>query len=130
VTAGTVVSRIELAPSFSRKLLAMVAITTVLTFGMAMKAERAEALSYSWRWYGMSIQANRSETNNLAFGSGGAALIASRIPDARIRAIAYATLSAYGLFAGWVFNRGACVAFNITWWGGVYPWYYYGGYCR
>jgi hypothetical protein len=81
-----------------------------------------------WQWFGVQVLTNRNETNNLMFGATAGAVLASRLPPPYGWFIS-GVGALYAAYAGWIYNRGGCLGFTVTYWGAVYPWYYYGWPC-
>jgi hypothetical protein len=85
-----------------------------------------------WGWYKVDVLANRSETNKIASGAAGIAAFAGAVGGWPGRILA-GGLGIYSAWAGCIYNNGGCVKFNVTYWGGIYAWYYYPWnhrYCR
>lgn len=113
-----------------RALQLCIAAIVAVALMMSLSAPNAHAISVQFHWYGAQVLLNRGETNDVALGAGGVGLVASRIPYPWVRAAAFG-LSAYGLYANWVFNRNRCVYFGVRWLGPLYEiGSYAGGYCR
>jgi hypothetical protein len=85
--------------------------------------------SVAWNWSGIGVYLNRRETNTAMFRAGGIAAISAIVPTFATHLVS-AALGLYTAYANWAYNNGACMVYYITFWGGLYPGHYYGGYCR
>lgn len=85
---------------------------------------------FVWQWWGISLYLDRNQTNNVMFGMAAAAVASLWIPDPTITKIAAAALGLASAYANWAYNRGACLAVGVTWWGSWVIYHYYGGSCR
>lgn len=113
-----------------RRTLSVVVLFSLLSmFLVISNAPKADAATVGRRWYGADLYLNRNETNNLMAGAGIAG-IAAAMPEPALSKIVAASLGAYVVYANWVYNRGGCMKFRVTYTGGVYPAHYFGGYCR
>jgi len=114
----------------ARRIFAVFAVCFCVMSVNAVTADRADAMSFQWRWYGGDAQLNRNETNNLMFGWAGASAVAQFIPHPVLARIASGGFTLAAGYAGWIYNRGGCLKFRIFWNGQVYPAHYYGWPCR
>ncbi len=82
-----------------------------------------------WKWYGLEIDFNRAQTNDIMLGLASTALAGQFIPNPYSKVVTTA-LGGYAALAGWAYNKGACIRITVSWslvsWAGDY----YGGYCR
>lgn len=82
-----------------------------------------------WGWYKVDVQFNRRETNTLMSLGSGATFLVAWVPWPYGAALA-TVLGLYTSYANWAYNNGACMKFNVTYWGSVWASHYYGGNCR
>ena len=82
------------------------------------------------RWYGWDLLLNKSETATVQFGAGGAAVIATSIPDVTLSKIVAGGLGLFSSYATWIVARGGCLKFRILYSGHIIPAHYFGGYCN
>ena len=75
-------------------------------------------------WWGFSYYFNRSETNNIAFGSAVGAAIFSKLP------FVSAPFGVFSAYAQWLLSRGQCLASHQAYSGHRWFWGYTGGNCR
>ena len=81
-------------------------------------------------WWGISVNLNRRQTNNVMFGAAGAAAASLYIPEPSVSKAVAAILAVFSGYAGWAYNRGGCLAVHRSWTGQYWVWHYYGGSCR
>ena len=81
-------------------------------------------------WWGISIYLNRSQTNNVMFGSAAAIAPSLYIPEPAVSKAVAAALAVFSGYANWIYNRGGCLAMHRSWSGQAWVWHYYGGSCR
>lgn len=75
------------------------------------------------KWYGVQVRFSVGETRWMAVSSGAVAYLSQWIPPPYGRAVA-AVSGAVTLWAGAALTWNNCIALNVTYWGGVYPWYW------
>jgi len=86
-----------------------------------------------YRWYGIVVQFNRSQTNNIAFGATLAGIMGATLSKSIFGVVLALTGGIYAATAGWAYNSGGCLQITVT---GIppmattVPWRYFGGYCR
>jgi hypothetical protein len=95
-----------------------------------VSVDKADAMTYQSRWYGMDVQLNRRETNNLMFGWGAATAVAAAIPHPVARAVGGVAFGLSTAYANWAYNRGACLKFQLYLTRTFSVNHYYGGSCR
>jgi hypothetical protein len=105
-------------------------LTQVVNHRVAGVVYPAVADPWVRRWFGFEFQLNRNQTNNVMFGQAGAAVAALWIPDVTVSKVAASALGASSGYANWVYNRGGCLKFTVTYWGQVSMGHYFGGNCR
>lgn len=128
---GTLVERgsLPMVAIDKRFPLYVLALLAAILLATGINATQATAASVTTSWVGPTVWLNRNDTNNVMFGTAGAAIAASRVP-----VYGWAVAGALGLYTGyanWAYNRGACLKFTASWaslqlW---WPNHYYGGRC-
>ncbi len=74
-------------------------------------------------WYGVQVRFTLNETRGMAASAGFVNYMSYWIPQP-YGAIVYGVSGAVVLWAGTALAYNKCVALNVTYWGGVYPWYW------
>jgi hypothetical protein len=119
-------------PFWLRKVAVILALLIAASGIGLLNADQADAATVGRRWYGYDLMLNRSETNNLMFGSSAAAAAALGIPDPTLTKLVSGALILFTGYANWAYNKGGCMKFRIVLFPRlvVVPNHYYGGSCR